>query len=401
MGEFVLREIDRASGRTLAQQRVRNFLANEAIEYVYRQIFPTYQDPMTFVMGVSGPNTAGPEGRPQSSGGGTPLNRKITFAQVTGTYANEGGCYTDAMRTSFGYSRQAVAFIADEPACKGRFVSPELVFTNAHEWSPQNRSAWDDPDTTDVIEQAPPEWAGRYQPDPPVGFPWHYPRKLCSDVGTGDDRHLAYMKTWDPTGGLDWLCDFRKIGGWPVTCAWIADSSRAKLVALGVFSAPVLLWPETLLHLSYDARFYSVDGRTTAAFLARWAKYAFEKAGSRYSAFYVRPVIEGAPPPGRDRTYAEYVPYFLSAFPAVSVASWTYVAYSAGPPEVWPHMKSGALEWLNNSGNPQGPVAALVVYGVVGSENELLWVTPFTPVTIPNGDSLRVPDGVKFWLDSV
>jgi hypothetical protein len=42
------------------------------------------------------------------------------------------------------------------------------------------------------------------------------------------------------------------------------------------------------------------------------------------------------------------------------------------------------------------------VYGVVGGNNELMWVTKIDPpVSVPNGDTLRVPAKVKFQLDGV
>ena len=40
-----------------------------------------------------------------------------------------------------------------------------------------------------------------------------------------------------------WLCDFRRIGGFPVTLAFLFDASRNKLIAAAQFRTPVLLRP--------------------------------------------------------------------------------------------------------------------------------------------------------------
>jgi hypothetical protein len=397
MGEFLVRMVDRDSGGELARFAVPNLLAYEGIEHVYRQMFPPYQSGMTFVMGVSGPDTQGPSGRPQPYGGGIVLDAELTWDDVTDALANEGGCYTDGMRDSFGYARRSVTFTARNDADGGGLVSNECTFPNGHSWTPQGKSAWDNPDTPDEIEQPPPEWRQKYQPEPEVGFPWHVPRKLCYDVG-GPDPPLspAYMKQWDASGALDWLCDFRKIGGFPITAAWVGDSSRNKLIAAAWFRRPVLLWPGTTLYITYRARLVSIPGQATASFLTRYAKYAFEKTGSRYSPIYCRPALATAPRPFRRATYDDYVDHFVPAFGPVELGTWTYVP---GQP---PYIRSNVPEWMNGSGATLGPFGQLVAYGTVGAGNELMWAQPIDPaVLVPSGDVLRVPDGVRFQLDGV
>jgi len=209
------------------------------------------------------------------------------------------------------------------------------------------------------------------------------------------------MKTWQPSRTLDWLYDFRKLGGFPITCAWLGDETHEELVAAALFAAPVQLWPGCTLYLRYSARLHSVDGRATGAFLERCARYAFGHAGSRYSAIYVRPALATAPAPRRTRTYAEYEAHSDTDLPAVALSSWTYVPYAVGP--TWPYIKSVALSWTNETAaSALGPLGYLVVWGVVGGTEELMWVTPLdAPVTLAPDDELTVSNGVRFQLDGV
>lgn len=282
MGEFLVRQVERTSGQLVGAFTVPNFVADEALEQLYRQIFPPYGEAMTFVLGVAGPDTSGPHDRPQGSGAGKPADKNLTWSDCTDTDANEGGCYTDAMRTSFGYARRSVAFTASRVSEGGQFESDEYTFPNEHAWTPQDGADWDNPDTEDTIEQPPPEWNAWKYPEPVVGYPWQYPRKLCSDIGTPPNQRESYMGQWAPDGTLDWLCDFRKIGGFPITMALLGDGEQSKLVAAGVFRRPVLLWPGTTLYVRYRARIFSSDSLMSGAFAERFARFAFEKTGSRY-----------------------------------------------------------------------------------------------------------------------
>lgn len=395
MGAFVIR---RGTRRVL----VPNFVCNEGVERLLRQVFPSYMSAPSYVMGLSGPNTPGPIARPQTSGGDTDLDRLITWAGVTGSGANEGGCYTDEMRASFGYERRAATFSVATTAGAAVFSCSEKSFANAHSWTPQAASAWDDPDTEHVIEQAPPEWYLRNLPEEPeVKFPWQTPRKLAEDVGTDPlTQHLAYMKEWQASGALDWLCDFRRIGGFPVTCMWIGDEGNEELLAVAVFAGEVALWPGAALYASYVGRLHSVSGACTTAFLYRFARYAVAGLGSRYTSIWARPLLDTAPAMNRSRTYDEYEPHFDAELAAVDLSSWTFVPYSAGP--TWPYVKSAALSWVNEGASSVGPVAAIAVYGVVGGEEELMWVTPLdSPVTLAVDDELTVSGGVRFQLDGV
>jgi hypothetical protein len=396
MGEFLVRQVEIESGAELLRFRARNLLAYEGIEYVYRQLFPTYQAAMNFQIGVAGPTPSHPDNRP-NTGGGVAFGPGLTFAQCTGAQANEGGCYTAAMRTSFGYTRQAVTFTAALEADGGGIVTPEVTFPNNHAWSPQAGADWDLPWTHDVIEQPPPEWTPRDSWEPEVGYPWQRPRKRTGTDCDPDNPSVClypYMHQWDASGALDWLCDFRKMGGFPITLAFLADSSRSKLVAAASFAAPVLLRPGTALHIVYQAR---VFGRITRDFALRFARYAFQKTGSRYTTIYCRPLLATAPAFTRRTTYADVAPFFQTQFAAVAISSWTYVA---GPP---PRVESAtAPQWQNTSGAALGPFGGLAVYGVAGGTNELMWVTKIAPpVSVPNGDTLRVPAKIKFQLDGV
>jgi len=395
MGVFLVRQVDRDSGVELARFAARNFLADEGIRYVLRQLFPPYDAAMSFQIGVSGATTSHPHYRP-NPGGGVSFGPSLTFAQCTAAGANEGGGYTDEMRSSFGYSRQAVAFTASLEADGGALVSPEVEFPNNHSWTPQAASAWDLPWTPDEVEQPPPEWTPQESWEPEVGYPWQRPRKRCGetcDPWNPNDCLHSYMHQWDPSGDLDWLCDFRKMGGFPITLAFLADSSRNKLVAAAGFRAPVLLRPGTSLHVRYQARIF---GRVTADFALRFAKYAFQKTGSRYTTIYCRPLLATAPAFHRRLTYAEIAPFFDTHFVAVALSSWTFVA---GPPARVDSVTTP--QWTNSSGAALGPFGGLAVYGLVGGSNELMWITPIDPlVSVPSGDALRVPNKVRLVLGS-
>jgi hypothetical protein len=403
MGAFLVRHVDIASRAELARFAAPNVLAYEGIEYVCRQLFPPYQAAMTFALGMAGPTARAREMRPNEAAGDVPFGPKLTFAHCTDANANEGGCYTNAMRTSFGYVRRAVAFAAAMETDGGTIVSPEVTFPNDHSWTPQDAADWDFPWTPDIIEQPPPEWTPRQSWEPVVGYPWQRPRKRSGtdcDPNDPDNCLYPYMHPWDASGELDWLADFRKMGGFPVTLAFLADSSRSKLIAAAVFAAPVLLRPGTALHVIYQARIF---GRITRDFAVRFATYAFEKAGSRYATIYCRPLLAAAPAFTRRTTYADVSPFFHAHFGAVALPSWTYVPYAQGPPEVLPHVESAtAPQWTNTSGAAIGPFGGLAVYGLVDGENELMWVTRIDPpVSVPNGDSLRVPDKARFQLDGI
>jgi hypothetical protein len=396
MGTFLVRQVDRVTGTELTRFAAPNFLALEGLPHLLHQVFPPYDAPLALQLGASGPTLFYPEGRP-NPGGGVAFGPELTFADCTGPEANEGGGYTDAMRSSFGYARRAVSFTASREADGGAVASPEVEFPNEHEWLPQPTADWDQPWTPDEVEQPPPAWTPKQPWEPEVGFPWQRPRKRCGvtcDPLQPDDCLPAYMHEWEPNGDLDWLCDVRKLGGFPITLAFLADSSRDKLVAAAGFRAPVLLRPGTTLYVRYQARLF---GPITADFALRFARLAFNAGGSRYDTIYCRPVLQSAPPITRRTTYADVAAHFPAALAAQPLASWTY---NAGPPR---QMTSDTVpQWTNSSGQAIGPLAGLAVYGEVGAASELMWVTPLTPpVTIAAGDTLRVPDGAQFVLESV
>jgi len=176
--------------------------------------------------------------------------------------------------------------------------------------------------------------------------------------------------------------------------AFLADSSRSKLIAAAAFRAPVLLRPGTALHIRYQARIFGMISRD---FAYRLARYAFGKTGNRYDTLYCRPVLASLVKPTRRTMYDEVSPHFHAHFGQLALPSWTYVA---GPP---PRVESSNTpQWTNTSGAAIGPFGWLAVYGSVGGSNELMWLTSIDPpVSVPNGETLRVPNKVKFQLDGV
>jgi hypothetical protein len=402
MGVFRVQVVERARRRRLAEFVVPNVLAYEGMRYVYRQMFPAYEAALTFQIGVSDPLAHARGQRPNPDSGGVGFGPEMTFAACTGPGANEGGGYTAAMRASFGYERKTVAFTAALEADGGALATPVVEFPNEHEWVPQDGDDWDLP-WTDEKDQPPPEWIGRRSWEPVVGFPWQRPRKRsATDVNPSDPNEVvgSYMYEWDTSGDLDWLHDLRKMGGFPITMAFLADSARSKLVAAALFRGPVLLRPGLALHVAYQARIF---GRITRDFALRFAKVAFQQTGARYDSIHARPLLATAPAFTRRQTYAELEPHFHTALPALELPAWTYVPYSVGPPEVLPRMESTTVpEWLNDSGAPVGPIGSLAVYGMVGGTPELMWVTTIeTPAAVPAGDTLRVPHKIRFRLEGV
>ena len=142
----------------------------------------------------------------------------------------------------------------------------------------------------------------------------------------------------------------------------------------------------------------------TRDFALRWAKYLFEQVGERYSAIYVRPVLATFAAPSRRTTYADVAAHFAAELAAEASGNWTFVPYSGGPPEVQPHVKTGVLSWTNEEDHEIGPFAWLAIYGLVppSSTEELLWIQALdAPAMLLPGDVLRLPNGVRFWLDNV
>ncbi len=398
MGEFLMKLVDRQSGNVLSRFAARNVLAAEGAEDVLHQLFPPYAAAPSFACGVAGvtdsgrPNTGGVHG-----GGGKTFDASLTFLDVTNnalaSNANEGGCYTAEMRTSFEYARVTPVFTAASAAAGGQFVSQEMVFPNNHSWTPQDAADWDDPNTPDDEEQAPPEWNNKAPDDPVVKYPWHYPRKRSQQDGFPVPMR-SYMYQWQNDGTLDWLWDFRKMGGFPITLAFV--SSGTKLVAAATFaSSPILLRPGASLYITYRAR---IDGEITEDAALRFAKFAFQKTGVRYSSIWCRPVLATAPGCRNNSKYSEFAPHFHAAFAAIQLGTW---AYDAGPP---PSLSSTsqALEWVNGTGDQVGPFTRLVVYGLVAGVEELIWAPALTaPATVPDGDTLRVAAGVKLKIENI
>ncbi|MEW6249209.1 MAG: hypothetical protein AB1716_01055 [Planctomycetota bacterium] len=141
----------------------------------------------------------------------------------------------------------------------------------------------------------------------------------------------------------------------------------------------------------------------TRDFMLRFARFAFAKEGQRYDALYCRPVLASAPVSNRRTTYANVEPHFAPEFAAIALPDWSYVPYSAGPPEVLPLIRTTAVPlWTNNTGAALGPFGYLAVCGTVSGAPELCWLTRIDPaVSVPPGETLRVPAGITFHMDAV
>ena len=81
----------------------------------------------------------------------------------------------------------------------------------------------------------------------------------------------------------------------------------------------------------------------------------------------------------------------------MTLGDWTY---NAGTP---PYLTSDdAPQWTNSTGGPLGPFDGVALWGVVGGVEELIWVTTLDDaVSVPAGDVLRIPAGLRFELVSV
>lgn len=399
MGEFLVRIIDQESGRVLSRFAVPNLIAHEGAPRILRRIFPPVGSGVTYALGVCGVTVNGAEESPNIAGGFA-FDANLTFADVTGIVANEGGCYTDGMRTSFGYSRQNVTFTTVMESDGGAFYTDDIIFSNNHQWVPQPKEDWDFPWTPNDIEQAPPEWQRKFSWEPEVGYPWQQPRKKCTtdcENSSGGVCSDSYMHFWDNTGELDWLCDFRKISGFPITMLFLADTIDDKLIAAARFRRPILLRPGCDLQVAYRARIF---GRNTSRdFAFRLADYAFGNNGSRYAVIYCRPVLSSITV-SRKTTYAQIEAHFHSNLEPIGLPLWTV---QTGPPPVI--QSDNFPEWENTAGKTLGPFRYIAVYGevgLVGGPKELMWVTKIDPeITLENGDWLKIPSGLKFWLEGI
>lgn len=342
---------------------------------------------------MSGPNVLNPTVTTPSA----TLDKRITFDQITSSDACEGGAFDSALRSSFGYSRVAAAFTTSTVVRGGEAVSVEAVFPNEHDWTPQAADAWDNP-ATPAIEQAPPEWFGRKPLEPNVGFPWHWPRKLATNSGAS----LAYMKTWEPSGSLDWLADFRFMGGFPVTCVWVAVNTTPKrLLAVANCVAQIRMWPGIRVHATYRGRFYQRNAVTSKLFLERFASRVFDNAASVYSSIRAIPVLNTFSGATRYTTYADIESHLAPVTPA-ALNTWTVVPYDEGPPEVLPYIKTtGTPVWQNNTMDIISGIQYVAVYGVTGGGNELMWIhTLPSLVDLDVSQRMLATGGIRFYLET-
>lgn len=413
MGEFHVRLAD--GDKTLAEWKLKNLLAYEGMDRFLHRLFPTHMGAMTLRLGVSGPDKFDWDERPNPPWPveGPSYDRQLTFWDCTDGDANEGGCYTEEMRDSFGYSRH-VPNVTIEPEGRGiTFFTDEAAFPNTHSWSPQDGGDWDLSWTED-IEQPPPEWTPKKTYEPVVGYPWQTPRKKATTEDDGESSptyNYSYMHQWQADGSLDWLYDFRKMGGFPITTVWLADIDNEELLAAAYFRGPVLLRPGLTLYVSYKARLYSEQA--TMAFHDRLLRVSVGGETFNYSTLYCRPVKDSMPTMSPTTTYADLEPYFDVDFDAIELADWLsmpYTAESAGGEEEEPYLVCGGdsalpIEWANTYGVAKGPFAGIAVWGVHTEDSieteELCWFIPFAQSeSVPDGDSLIVPEGIRLYVDS-
>lgn len=242
MGEFLvsLESPQRGRSRELALPNILHF---EGVRYILRQLFPPYDTAPTFIIGLAGPTLRSRESRPNQAPGTVEYDERLTFAQCTDGDANEGGAYTSAMRSWLGYGRQSVTFTAGRESDGGIAESTQATFANLVPWA--RLGDWDNPDTDPDIEPPPYPWgdaAGNFEPD--HGYPWQTPRV-----------HPNYFDAIEPGGSLDWLADnWHRVGGFPITLAFLADASRSVLIASASFAAPLLWRPGSTVYVRYRGR---------------------------------------------------------------------------------------------------------------------------------------------------
>lgn len=385
MGEFLVRLEDKESGIILHEEVAKNVFALEGAHVVYHALFPPYPDfGASFLMGICG---ATDESRP-NPGGGLSFDPELTFADcTTEATANESGGYQTEMHNSFGYSRQVPVFVASRRGGGGEILCQEIEFQNDHVWTPQDSIDWDDPNTSD-IEQPPPKWFKRHPNEPDIGYPWHRPRKLCSEFGFPTIVR-SYMYTWQTDDSLDYLCDFRRMSSFPVSLAFISAGSQ--LLAAAKFASDIHMRPGLSLFVRYRAR---IAGNVTEDFAYRMARKAYQKTGARYDTIWCRPLVgTKIPTPFYGSKYNDYLPYLHAGFAAIEVDTFSDSA-AADPAYVW--STNNALEWTNSTGASMD-FPYILVYGLVSGVPELIWPQEIDPIaTVPDGDVLRIPAGMKF-----
>lgn len=383
MGDFAIRVCQ--DGRTVKRFTAPNALHFEGAERFYRQMFPPIQAPMNFQIGISAPTLLTKSTRPNPVASTSPeYSERLTLDQFQN--ANEGGAYTGSMRYAMGYSRQGVGFTAGIESLGGFAVSSEAHFSNEQTWA-RHPGNWDDPETLDVQEPTPPPWD-----TPPWegnhGYPWQVPR-VRSD----------WLQNWDPTTEIDWLTDFRKMGGFPILNAFLVDANTDTLIASSLFRAPVLMRPGLSLYVQYRARLTLLS----RAFAGRFAERAFTGAGDLYDAFFARPLLSTAGTPRAAWTWEDVEPHFSPVLAAEEIEEWSFVPYSPPgdpppPAEIIPHLISDIVpQWINETADDIGVIDWIVVYGEIGGEFEPLWYVPVEPgVILAENDRLRIPNRLIF-----
>jgi hypothetical protein len=269
MGEFLVKFTEDGPVQTLP-----NTLVYEGATKILQRVF-TGGDEMSFEMGLAGPNLSSRENRPNHGGCiGHALNESLTYADVTHD-CQEGAGLNDMMRRAFGYitaghpeGHRPLRFNVFSEAHGGVFESAWTKFKNGQSWGPHGD--WDNIFTLDIVERlGNPYYGGWYYPwehaesgAVTLGYPWHLPQIKCTSYYPEPwedlDDWLGWFDTWedDPEDDpqLQWLCDFRKIGGLPLTIAFVVDQSSNTLLAYSRFVHPILWRPGSSIYVKYRGR---------------------------------------------------------------------------------------------------------------------------------------------------
>lgn len=367
MGVFDL-QLRGPGGEVLTNVSLPNMLAREAMDTLYHRMFPPHGAAMNFKLALAGCTMRLSGDRPNPLAGTVEYDHDITFAQVAED-ESEGGSYHDDLRASIGYARQPVAFTIGR---NGEFhASSEAVFTNTWAWAPQSCDAWDDPN------HCPPAWGNGWREDTglAIGFPWYPPRRK---TGTGE---------------IGWLQgDYYKMQ-FPITGVALVDDVAEIAIAVARLPGPLYWWPGLSIHATYRGLFEDRQGRCTYAFVEKFAERAFGGTGTAPE-FYARPVLAAAPAPSRSRAYADVAPHFVSGFGGVQITNWVYQDPGAGSAP--PYLQTPNVSWNNGTGEEQGPFKWIAIYG---AGDVLYMMVEIEPATIPDGDTLKLNQGIRFWLD--
>ena len=386
MGAFAVRHL--RGRRAIDAVFAPNLLHDEGSDYVLRRMFPVgggfapARDDWKLCIGGATCLTAA------ATPNGTlavpfPYDRQTTFAAITSVYANEGGAYGAVHAGILGYVRQSATFAVIDQGRSAIVRTEEREFANATPWAPLGSYGPD--------EFKPPDWQG-YVWEPLHGYPWRKPTWKDNYFGSsGEAGAWSDMLTGNPASAATFS----------VGVAFVVSLSPAPILLCSArFTGCLVIRPGDALWVRYAGRVRpgtSSAGAVTTGALARLlAKRAWGNDPAAAPSNY-RAALAANPAGSLDdtTTWADIEELTAAANPGYAQAPLTNWTKEAQPYEVV--AQCGGFQ--NTGTQPWQPARWLCVVADFASGPVLCWLEPINPpVTLPAGDRITFPDGVRFSL---